>query len=285
MLLGYFLGGVKMYEHLKEIIYDDDLSVEAYQFDGVVQTFPNHFHDYYVVGLMETGKRKLIVNQQRYHIGPGDLMTFNPMDSHTCEQVDGVLRYLCLNIKQEIMQNVANEVFDCNKVPLFVSPVQFDGNIAEDFRSLHHSIMENDPSIEKEEKFLLFMKQLFVNYASFKNQHHEVSVRNEIRMVCDFLNHHYDETITLDVLSQLVKLNKYSLVRLFTRQMGISPYRYLETIRIGEAKKLLEQGKTLVQVAQLTGFSDQSHFSKYFSRFIGLSPGQYQAIFKEDKKV
>ena len=274
-----------MYEHLKEILYDDDLSVEAYQFDGVVQTFPNHFHDYYVVGLMETGKRKLIVNQQRYHIGPGDLMTFNPRDSHTCEQVEGVLRYLCLNIKQEIMQNIANEVFDCNEVPLFVSPVQFDENIAEDFRRLHHSIMENDPSIEKEEKFLLFMKQLFVNYASFKNQHHEVSVRNEIRMVCDFLNHHYDETITLDVLSHLVKLNKYSLVRLFTRQMGISPYRYLETIRIGEAKKLLEQGKTLVQVAQLTGFSDQSHFSKYFSRFIGLSPGQYQAIFKEDKKV
>lgn len=275
-----------MYENLKEIRYDNSLRLEAYRFNGVVQTFPNHFHDYYVVGLIEEGKRKLTVNQQEYQIGPGDLMTFNPRDSHTCEQIDGgTLRYLCLNIKQEIMQKVANEVFECNEILQFILPVQFNVSIAEDFRRLHYSIMENSSDIEKEEKFLLLMKQLFVEYASFKNQDQEVTIRNEIRMICDFLRHNYNETITLDELSQLVKLNRYSLVRLFTRQMGISPYRYLETIRIGEAKKLLEQGKTSVQVAQLTGFSDQSHFSKYFSRFIGLSPGQYQAIFREDKKI
>lgn len=210
-----------MYENLKEIHYDHSLSLEAYRFNGVVQTFPNHFHDYYVIGLIEEGERKLTVNRQAYKIGPGDLMTFNPRDSHTCEQIDGrVLRYLCLNIKTDIMRKVVNEVFGCDEIPRFILPVQFNVDIAGDFRRLHLSIMENDSNIEKEEKFLLLMKQLLIKCASFKNHHQKILIRNEIKTVCDFLNDHYAEPITLDKLSELVKLNKYSLVRLFTHQMG-----------------------------------------------------------------
>ena len=34
-----------------------------------------------------------------------------------------------------------------------------------------------------------------------------------------------------------------------------------------------------MEAALLTGFSDQSHFTNYFSRFIGLTPGSYREIF------
>lgn len=60
---------------------------------------------------------------------------------------------------------------------------------------------------------------------------------------------------------------------------GVTPYSYLEKIRIGEAKKLLEQGFPPIEAALRTGFSDQSHFTNYFNRFIGLSPGVYREIF------
>jgi AraC-like DNA-binding protein len=70
-------------------------------------------------------------------------------------------------------------------------------------------------------------------------------------------------------------------LRSFTRQKGISPYSYLETIRIGKAKKLLEQGIPPIEVALQTGFTDQSHFSNFFKKFIGLTPKQYMNIFKE----
>lgn len=54
-------------------------------------------------------------------------------------------------------------------------------------------------------------------------------------------------------------LNKYYLVHSFTKQKGISPYSYLETIRIGKAKKLLEQRIAPIDVALQTSFIDQSH--------------------------
>jgi transcriptional regulator GlxA family with amidase domain len=89
------------------------------------------------------------------------------------------------------------------------------------------------------------------------------------------------ELITLDDLSKLSSLNKYTLLRNFTKQRGVTPYQYLETIRIGEAKKLLEKGIDSLDAAMQTGFVDQSHFTKFFKKIIGLTPRQYGDIFKK----
>ena len=37
----------------RTIVYDEQLQIEAYQFVGIMQKFPNHFHDCYVVGFVE----------------------------------------------------------------------------------------------------------------------------------------------------------------------------------------------------------------------------------------
>jgi transcriptional regulator GlxA family with amidase domain len=58
----------------------------------------------------------------------------------------------------------------------------------------------------------------------------------------------------------------------------------LETIRINEAKKLLSNGVSVLDAAIETGFSDQSHFTNYFTSFIGLAPGVYREIFFEKEK-
>ena len=95
--------------------------------------------------------------------------------------------------------------------------------------------------------------------------------------------------IYLDQICHLEGLSKSTLLRAFTKSKGVTPYSYLQNIRIGEAKKLLEQGLPPVEAALQTGFSDQSHFTNYFNRYIGLAPGAYREIFlmkenSEDKK-
>ncbi len=101
-----------------------------------------------------------------------------------------------------------------------------------------------------------------------------------VRRVTEHLLGHYTEKVTLEELAAVACMNKYSLLRLFTKTEGITPYRYLETIRIGKAKELLAQDLEPAEVALMTGFSDQSHFSKFFKEVIGLTPGQYRNIFK-----
>lgn len=59
----------------------------------------------------------------------------------------------------------------------------------------------------------------------------------------------------------------------------VSPYRYLQNIRLNYSKKLLEQGVLPIEAAMISGFTDQSHFTNFFKEFIGLTPKQYQKIF------
>lgn len=55
-------------------------------------------------------------------------------------------------------------------------------------------------------------------------------------------------------------------------------------MRINAAKTLLAQGIPPLEAALQTGFSDQSHFTHYFSSFIGLAPGVYREIFVDTHK-
>lgn len=100
------------------------------------------------------------------------------------------------------------------------------------------------------------------------------------------MEEHFADRIYLDQICRHAGLSKSTLLRAFTKVKGVTPYSYLENIRIGKAKKLLEQGVPPIDAAMQTGFSDQSHFTNYFNRFIGLAPGLYRDIFleKESKK-
>ena len=98
------------------------------------------------------------------------------------------------------------------------------------------------------------------------------------------MREHFSERIYLDQICRYVGLSKSTLLRAFTKSKGITPYRYLETIRINEAKSLLEKGVLPIDAAMQTGFSDQRHFTNYFSSFIGITPGIYREIFLEKNR-
>ena len=56
---------------------------------GIVQKFPNHFHEFYVLGFIEGGKRHLWCRGEEYDVSTGDLILFNPRDNHYCAPING----------------------------------------------------------------------------------------------------------------------------------------------------------------------------------------------------
>ncbi len=271
-----------MKQEMRKVKYDTELNIEAYHFQGIMQKFPNHFHEYYVIGFIEKGKRFLSCKNKEYLIEPGDLLLFNPRDNHTCEQIDGkALDYRCINIQPEIMRKMIFEITGKEYLPYFTSQVVLHSDLVALLCELHLIVMEEERDFRKEEIFLFLLEQLVEEYTEHAVTDENTEQSTEVRVTCEFLENHYMENITLDDLCKLTGLSKYHLLRCFTRQKGISPYSYLETIRIGKAKKMLEQGILPIDVALQTGFTDQSHFSNFFKKFIGLTPKQYMNIFKD----
>ena len=96
------------------------------------------------------------------------------------------------------------------------------------------------------------------------------------------MKNNYRQKLTLDELSKITGQNKFTLLRNFNKVHGLTPYQYLETIRIEKARTYLEEGYTPAEVALNTGFSDQSHFTRIFKKQTGENPSQYR---KKLKKV
>ncbi len=271
-----------MDREMRTVKYDARLKIEAYNFQGIMQKFPNHFHDYYVIGFIENGQRYLSCKNREYTVAPGDLLLFNPRDNHTCEQVDGkTLDYRCINIQSEIMSKAVLEITGKNYLPYFTPSVVFHSELVPLLRELHLMIMEEEADFRKEETFYFLLEHLIEEYTGREAPTEKLEPSAETKAICEFLERNHMKNITLDDLSSLTGLSKYHLLRTFTKQKGISPYSYMETIRIDRAKKLLEQGVMPIDAAIQTGFTDQSHFSNFFKKFIGLTPKQYMNIFKE----
>lgn len=123
------------------------------------------------------------------------------------------------------------------------------------------------------------MEQLIASYAKPLVIPTKQPSDHALEAVCAYLEDRYADTITLDELAAISNRSKYHLLRTFTKKKGISPYRYLETIRIGRAKRLLEAGVPTAEAAYRTGFSGQSHFTNFFKTLTGLPPRQYGTIF------
>lgn len=265
------------------VCYDNELKIEAHQFNGIMQKFPNHFHEYYVIGFIESGKRHLTCKNKEYIIDAGDLVLFNPFDNHACQQADEkTLDWRSININESIMEETVRQITGIGYLPKFTTTAAHHSESVLLLSELHQLIMEQRKDFKKEEVFFFLIEQLIKEYTEpVKESLSEVS--EEIQKSCTYMENHYGELITLDDLSELSGLNKYTLLRNFTKQRGVTPYQYLEAIRISEAKKLLENGIDPLEAAMKTGFTDQSHFTKFFKKLIGLTPRQYRDIFKESK--
>ncbi len=270
-----------MQREIRTACYDGELHLEAYRFEGIVQPFPNHFHDYYVIGFIEEGNRSLSCKNKEYMVGQGNILLFNPNDNHSCVQCDGgTFDYRGLNISKETMLSLAEEITGRRMQIGFSENVIKNNELNHYLHSLHQAIMDGSKEFEKEEMLLFLISLLIEQYGQpFTNCIPECS--EEIERACEFMAEHFAGHITLENLCKCSGLSKSTLLRAFTKSKGVTPYRYLQTIRIGKAKELLAQGVPAVDAAIQTGFSDQSHFSNFFHMFIGLSPSAYRRIFKE----
>ena len=82
--------------------------------------------------------------------------------------------------------------------------------------------------------------------------------------------------LSLAELCAVAGLSKYHLVRSFKAAYGLTPHAYLLNLRVNEAKACLRLGQELASVALDAGFCDQSHFTRVFTRCVGLTPAAYQ---------
>ena len=93
-----------------------------------------------------------------------------------------------------------------------------------------------------------------------------------------YLEHHLDESVSLDTLVHLSGLSPSTLNRAFQRAVGLSPLSYHLRLRSRRAGDMLRSTDlSVTEIAYRTGFSDANYFARQFRKAMGLSPRAYRS--------
>jgi AraC-like DNA-binding protein len=99
-----------------------------------------------------------------------------------------------------------------------------------------------------------------------------------IREALGYLTAHLGEPVTLDDLAGQASMHPSAFSRLFHRLVGVPPMRFLESLRLAEAERLLLNTELRVnEIASAVGYADPYHFSRVFRRRQGVSPSAFRA--------
>jgi len=102
--------------------------------------------------------------------------------------------------------------------------------------------------------------------------------KKEVLDVINYIESHYQDKITLEMISSYTNFSENYLCRMFKEQVGTSLFSYINNIRMNKAAELIMQGRNYIkEVSFLVGISDQFYFNRLFKKHFGMSPTEYKA--------
>jgi two-component system response regulator YesN len=98
----------------------------------------------------------------------------------------------------------------------------------------------------------------------------------------EYIMTHYMEDISLGTVASGVYVSEYYLSHLFRREINKTFSDYVSDVRISRALEILRDDSSaqIQEVADKTGFSDPNYFARIFKKHTGVSPREYQALFR-----
>ena len=101
----------------------------------------------------------------------------------------------------------------------------------------------------------------------------------------DYIRTNLTNTIAISDLARVANLSESQLRRKFQQEFGLSPQAFIQRARLQAAAHILRtETNTISQVALLSGFSDQSYFTRQFKKFFGKTPKSYSQSWKSGSK-
>lgn len=105
-----------------------------------------------------------------------------------------------------------------------------------------------------------------------------MNYEHQLEKVIRFIGKHLDEKLTLSQLSDLACFSKYHFHRLFTVHTGLSLQQYIRWLRLKRAahQLLINQDKTIIEIAINAGFESHEAFARAFKQSCGMSPKAFR---------
>lgn len=241
-----------------------------FQIRLVGSNFEPHQREFHIFALIKHGQIQLRYRERNYILNEGDTLlipageihSYCTLDSQystvwfhyidTVEALDASGHLLLPELETILSSKSHTQAFS---KPLFESieqPLE-----PANYRQWLKGLVETVSNLDKEKRLLKEAKI-----------HSLVGAKH-------YIQENLEEPFCLDAISEKFSINKWQLSRQFKPIFGVTLFQHIHASRMVLAKNLLTQQHTITNVALRLGYSDQSHFTRFFKRFVGISPKKW----------
>jgi len=262
----------------------------------------NHYHDFFQICYVLRGQIEHYHNGMMIPLGRGDAFIIPPGLSHELRFAGDESEIYSLSFDENIFspgfpQSGAHKflmTLQDNPLAKREQPLKLRVSLESDQRQNVQALME---CIMREQQrdhtgemtavpsciagILYVLSQSYYRQPQNKEEYSEIAAYTDILTNCtEYLDQHYNEHITLDVLLKQFGMSRTTFCTLFPQFTGLSLKQYLSRKRILEAEALIRSRPDLplTEVAERVGYEEISTFYRNFVRVAGVSPSKYKEI-------
>lgn len=259
--------------------------------------YPSEKHDFFEFQYVIRGKRKSIIEGKETILYEGQYHIVPPNITHTLVAADEdtecfVMGFTVLHTEELLALSMKSSELTDEEKELIVELAEegrecfelMPENSLDGGSRIRHGITQGRVQTLKNRLEIFFIK-LIESRMSEQNETEILRHRLTIdEKVLAFLKSHISEKVTLSRIAKEMSLSVPYIRREFTKKYGRGIIDYFLDMKIERAKQLIEETPlNFTQIAEYLSFESESHFSKTFSKRVGIAPGGYLKRIKERK--
>jgi AraC-like DNA-binding protein len=270
----------------QEIIHFKDKSLVKFYDNTYDEGYPLHWHSSIEIIMPVENYYTVISDDVAYHLRKGDILVIQPYVLHRMPAIPG-RRFICQASLLPIYSLEPYKSLNSMLPPtLIITPEQDDGlrikvqeqlyNIYNEYRSMDHTA-ELSMYISILHVLLLISRAGAENTECREERNIDKQTHSTILTICDYINKHFADKLTLEEVAQKSGYSKYHFERLFKSFTNDTFYQYLNKVRIKNAELLIKENDvSITEAAYKSGFSTISSFIRMFKLHNNCTPSEYR---------
>lgn len=222
-----------------------------------------------------------------YTVGEGDIFVINSFQMHSMELEKDALA-IALRISSSFLAEISPDTkkiyINCKSFLHGQGEQKPFDRLRRDFAAAFRAQYKNESrnSIHLRSKIVILSDHLLENFLEEGTEPRSKSGGERLRAAVEYIQHHYQENITLKDLSNHTYLSTSYISRSFPKYLGISFTGYLTRVRLLHGAALLRGNGTITEIAYRCGFPSANAFIDAFRQYHGITPGQYRRRIPEN---
>ena len=256
---------------------------------ALIRSYSPHWHEETEILVILRGDMLVDIGNDSKMVKAGDVVISNANEIHTGISGKNGVDYYIMLINFNL---VTNEGYLSKKYiePIAKQHIGFkhfitDQKVFNVAKSMYETINTgNNNPLSYCGLIYYLVAVLYENGYAIKNK--PQTNNKAINEVTDYINNNYIQKISVKEISDKFGYSEAYFCRFFKKHVGITPAKYINTLRLLQAKKLLlETDTSIAQIASNCGFADVFYFSSVFKKQYGISPTKFKENRDESLKV